>query len=46
MMIIEGDDEDNPDDIDLNDEGELEKLVKRHYEQSQKGEIFFTENNQ
>lgn len=46
MMIIEGVDEDNPDDIDLNDEEELEKLVKRHYEQSQKGEIIFTEKNQ
>ncbi|MCK1981597.1 MULTISPECIES: hypothetical protein [Peribacillus] len=46
MMIIEGVDEDNPDNIDLNDEEELEKLAKRQYEQSQKGEIIFTEKNQ
>ncbi|MFS0765448.1 MULTISPECIES: hypothetical protein [Peribacillus] len=46
MMIIEGVDEDNPGDIDLNDEEELEKLVKKQYEQNQKGEIIFTEKNQ
>ncbi|TKH04355.1 hypothetical protein FC682_14355 [Peribacillus simplex] len=46
MMVIEGVDEDNPGDIDLNDEEELEKLVKKQYEQSQKGEIIFTEKNQ
>ncbi|WP_170971708.1 hypothetical protein, partial [Peribacillus simplex] len=46
MMVIEGVDEDNPGDIDLNDEEELEKMVKKQYEQSQKGEIIFTEKNQ
>ncbi|MBL3641426.1 hypothetical protein [Peribacillus frigoritolerans] len=45
MMIIEGVDEDNPGDIDLNDEAELRKLVKKQYEQNQKGEIIFTEKN-
>lgn len=46
MMIIEGVDEDNPGDIDLNDEAELRKLVKKQYEQNQKGEMIFTEKNQ
>ncbi|MEF2093531.1 hypothetical protein V3595_02500 [Bacillus sp. CFBP9009] len=46
MIFIEGVDEDNPGDIDLNDEEELEKLVKKQYEQNQKGEIIFTEKNQ
>ncbi|WP_458354646.1 hypothetical protein [Peribacillus frigoritolerans] len=46
MKIIEGVDEDNPGNIDLNDEEELEKLVKKQYEQNQKGEIIFTEKNQ
>ncbi|MCM3673742.1 MULTISPECIES: hypothetical protein [Peribacillus] len=46
MMIIEGVDEDNPDDIDLNDEEEIKKLAKKQYEQNQKGEIIFTEKNQ
>ena len=46
MMIIEGVDEGNPGDIDLNDEAELRKLVKKQYEQNQKGEIIFTEKNQ
>jgi hypothetical protein len=46
MIIIEGIDEVNPGDIDLNDEEELEKLVKKQYEQNQKGEIIFTKENQ
>ncbi|MBT2601708.1 hypothetical protein J7E55_01365 [Bacillus sp. ISL-53] len=46
MIFIEGIDEDNPGDIDLNDEEELEKLVKKQYKQNQKGEIIFTEINQ
>ena len=46
MVIIDGVDEDNPSDVDLNDEEELEKLVKKQYEQNQKGEIIFKEKNQ
>ncbi|MGG0410773.1 hypothetical protein [Peribacillus simplex] len=46
MIIIEGVDEDNPSDIDLNDEEEIKKLAKKQYEQNQKGEIIFTEKNQ
>ncbi|MGG1484975.1 hypothetical protein ABEI56_13005 [Peribacillus castrilensis] len=46
MIFIEGIDEVNPGNIDLNDEEELEKLVKKQYEQNQKGEIIFTEKNQ
>lgn len=43
MISIEGIDEVNPGDIDLNDEEEIIKLVKRQYEQNEKGEIIFTE---
>ncbi|WP_347940182.1 hypothetical protein AAEY33_21115 [Peribacillus simplex] len=46
MITIEGIDEVNPGDIDLNDEEEIIKLVKKQYEQSEKGEIIFTEKNQ
>ncbi|MGG3559730.1 hypothetical protein ABES23_24315 [Peribacillus frigoritolerans] len=46
MIFIEGIDEVNSGNIDLNDEEELRKLVKKQYEQNQKGEIIFTEKNQ
>ncbi|UYY97757.1 hypothetical protein OJ967_20350 [Peribacillus frigoritolerans] len=46
MIFIEGIDEVNPGNIDLNDEAELRKLAKKQYEQNQKGEIIFTEKNQ
>ncbi|MGE1100558.1 hypothetical protein [Peribacillus simplex] len=46
MIIIEGIDEVNPGNIDLNDEEEIEKMAKKQYEQSEKGEIIFTEKNQ
>ncbi|MBT2648372.1 hypothetical protein J7E52_17010 [Bacillus sp. ISL-34] len=44
MITLEG--EVNPGDIDLNDEEEIIKLAKKQYEQSEKGEIIFTEENQ
>ncbi|MFF2857097.1 hypothetical protein [Peribacillus sp. NPDC058002] len=43
VILIEGIDEVNPGDIDLNDEEEIIKLAKRQYEQNEKGEIIFTE---
>ncbi|MGE6611186.1 hypothetical protein ACQKFG_11760 [Peribacillus sp. NPDC076916] len=43
MISIEGIDEVNPGDIDLNDDKEISKLAKRQYEQNEKGEIIFTE---
>ncbi|MEY9868829.1 cell division protein FtsB [Peribacillus sp. B2I2] len=46
MIFIEGIDEVNPGNIDLNDEEELEKLARKQYEQNEKGEIIFTEENQ
>ncbi|MED3907744.1 hypothetical protein P4597_00870 [Peribacillus simplex] len=46
MIIIEGIDEVNPGDIDLNDEEEIKKMAKKQYEQNEKGEIIFTEENQ
>ncbi|MDV7766206.1 hypothetical protein [Peribacillus sp. CSMR9] len=46
-VILIGDEaEGNLPDIDLNDEKELEKLAKKQYEQGEKGEIIFTEENQ
>ncbi|MFJ7928770.1 hypothetical protein [Peribacillus sp. NPDC096448] len=46
MIIIEGIDEVNPGDIDLNDEEEIKKLAKKQYEENEKGEIIFTKENQ
>ncbi|TDL88526.1 hypothetical protein E2R55_15145 [Vibrio vulnificus] len=46
MITIEGIDEVNPGNIDLNDEEELRKLAKKQYEQNQKGKIIFTEKKQ
>ncbi|SIQ09094.1 hypothetical protein SAMN05878482_101310 [Peribacillus simplex] len=46
MIIIEGIDEVNPGDIDLNDEEEIKKLAKKQYEQNEMGEIIFTEKDQ
>ncbi|CAH0151580.1 hypothetical protein [Peribacillus simplex] len=46
MITVEGIDDVNPGDIDLNDEEEIIKLAKKQYEQSEKGEIIFTEENQ
>ncbi|MFE4810169.1 hypothetical protein ACFQ9Y_03220 [Peribacillus simplex] len=46
MITIEGIDEVNPGDIDLNDEEEIIKLAKKQYELNEMGEIIFTEKNQ
>ncbi|MGW8424197.1 hypothetical protein ACWGJQ_01680 [Peribacillus simplex] len=46
MITIEDIDEVNPGDIDVNDEEEIIKLVKKQYEQNEMGEIIFTEKNQ
>lgn len=46
MLFIEGIDEVNQGNIDLNDEEELRKLARKQYEQNEKGEIIFTEENQ
>ncbi|MGE7182410.1 hypothetical protein ACQKKK_00135 [Peribacillus sp. NPDC006672] len=46
-VILIGDKvEGNLPDIDLNDEEEIRKLAKKQYEQGEKGEIIFTEENQ
>ncbi|MFE4704478.1 hypothetical protein [Peribacillus simplex] len=46
MITIEGIDEVNSGDIDVNDEEEIRKLAKKQYEQNEMGEIIFTEKNQ
>ncbi|MFJ7511463.1 hypothetical protein ACIQW7_18590 [Peribacillus simplex] len=46
MITIEGIDEVNPGDIDVNDEEDIIKLAKKQYEQNEMGEIIFTEKNQ
>ncbi|MGE7758757.1 hypothetical protein [Peribacillus sp. NPDC097895] len=46
MIIIADMDEVNPGDIDLNDEEELIKFTRKQYEQNERGEIIFTEEDQ